>query len=264
MTVKEKKMKKIMTILSLVGVLAFFSDFVYADDHSQDLSNVANVQVNVCKLNEGVSIEEYNKVTEDYIKWSKRNNVETFYARHFPLFSHGNTNNPLTYDFLELLGSTHEISGEAWDLWLNTKDGQKLNARWQAAANCYPKMATGVNLYSNEEALEKADERVVKWNWCSLNDNISAEEIMMEHAEMAKNFEGNDLGIIGWAALIPRLGGANAPGDFAHILVFSDNKSSMKHQKSIAEGGWRDYRDYEKQYASCRGEELYDVQILNR
>ena len=38
----------------------------------------------------------------------------------------------------------------------------------------------------------------------------------------------------------------------------------MKHQKTIAQGGCKHYRDYEKQYATCRGEELYDVQVLNR
>ena len=69
-----------------------------ADDHYEELPNVSNVQVNVCKLKEGVSLKEYNAVTEDYVKWSKKNNVETFYVRHFPLFSHGTTGNPLAYD----------------------------------------------------------------------------------------------------------------------------------------------------------------------
>ena len=61
----------------------------------KELPNVSNVQVNVCKLNDGVSLEEYNEVTEDYVKWSKKNDVETFYVRHFPLFSHSTTVNPL-------------------------------------------------------------------------------------------------------------------------------------------------------------------------
>ena len=41
----------------------------------------------------------------------------------------------------------------------------------------------------------------------------------------------NDQGIIGWAGIIPRLGGASAPGQFAHIIIFPDNKASMKHQR---------------------------------
>ena len=162
-------MKKLLTFF-ITGFFVFSFD-VYSDDHYEELPNVSNVQVNVCKLKEGVSLKEYNAVTEDYIKWSKKNNVETFYVRHFPLFSHGTTGNPLTYDFLEILGSTHETSGEAWDLWLDSKEGQKLNAEWQAVADCYPKMGTGVTLWSNEDALAKADERVATWNWCTINDN---------------------------------------------------------------------------------------------
>ena len=113
-------MKKLLTVF-LFGFFVFSFD-VYSDDHYEELPNVSNVQVNVCKLKEGVSLKEYNAVTQDYVKWSKKNNVETFYVRHFPLFSHGTTGNALTYDFLEILGSTHETSGEAWDLWLNSKD----------------------------------------------------------------------------------------------------------------------------------------------
>ena len=150
-------MRKLIYATLFSFTLLSGSNLTYADDHSQELPNVANVQVNVCKLKEGVSLKEYNDVTQDYVKWSKKNNVETFYVRHFPLFSHGTTGNPLTYDFLEILGSSHETSGEAWDLWLDSKEGQKLNAQWQAAADCYPKMGTGITLWSDEEALAKAD-----------------------------------------------------------------------------------------------------------
>ena len=104
-------MKRIFSITCVFLLVFTFNKKILADDHSQELPNVANVQVNVCKLKEGVSLKEYNDVTQDYVKWSKKNNVETFYVRHFPLFSHGTTGNPLTYDFLEILGSSHETSG---------------------------------------------------------------------------------------------------------------------------------------------------------
>ena len=113
-------MKNIIITFNLFVFLFFNSLSVNADGHSQELPNASNVQVNVCKLNDGVSLEEYNEVTEDYVKWSKKNNVETFYVRHFPLFSHSTIGDPLTYDFLEILGSSHETSGEAWDLWLDS------------------------------------------------------------------------------------------------------------------------------------------------
>ena len=123
-------MKNILSITTAFLLTFSINNFVFADNHIEELPNVANVQVNICKLNDKVTLKEYESVTNDYIKWSKKNNVETFYVRHFPLFSHATTNNPLSYDFLEILGSSHEISGKAWDLWLGTKEGQKLNERW--------------------------------------------------------------------------------------------------------------------------------------
>ena len=81
---------------------------------------------------------------------------------------------------------------------------------------------------------------------------------------MAKNLEGNDQGIIGWAGIIPRLGGANAPGDFAQIIIFPNVEAVMKHQNTIAQGGWKHYRDYEENFATCRGEDLNTAQVLNR
>jgi hypothetical protein len=70
-------------IIFLFAISSFFNNFAYADNHPQELPNVSNIQVNVCKLNDGVSLDEYNKVTQDYVKWSKKNDVETFYVRHF-------------------------------------------------------------------------------------------------------------------------------------------------------------------------------------
>ena len=71
-------MNKLM-IIFLFAISSFFNNFAYADNHPQELPNVSNIQVNVCKLNDGVSLDEYNKVTQDYVKWSKKNDVETFW-----------------------------------------------------------------------------------------------------------------------------------------------------------------------------------------
>ena len=75
---RELPMRKLIYAILFSFTLLSGSNLTYADDHSQELPNVANVQVNVCKLKEGVSLKEYNDVTQDYVKWSKKNNVETF------------------------------------------------------------------------------------------------------------------------------------------------------------------------------------------
>ena len=48
-------MKKLLTFF-ITGFVVFSFD-VYSDDHYEELPNISNVQVNVCKLKEGVSLK---------------------------------------------------------------------------------------------------------------------------------------------------------------------------------------------------------------
>ena len=56
---------------------------------------------------------------------------------------------------------------------------------------------------------------------------------------------------------IPRLGADDAPGDFAHIIIYPQCRMQHQiYQQAQSDGGWKDYRDYEKDFATCRGEEF--------
>ena len=59
-------MKNLLTFF-ITGFFVFSFD-VYSDDHYEELPNISNVQVNVCKLKEGVSLKEYNAVYDEYSK----------------------------------------------------------------------------------------------------------------------------------------------------------------------------------------------------
>ena len=129
-------MKKLLSFLLVFLLNISIANHIFADDHE---GNYFNFQVNFCKLNEGTSMEDYSAAVDDYIKWSKKNNVEVYVARQMPLFSHDNFVGNRGYDFQEVLIGSHEITGKAWDLWLGTKEGQELAANWQSAATCYVK-----------------------------------------------------------------------------------------------------------------------------
>ena len=131
-------MKKYLTL----GFLAFFgfTNFVFADDHESSETEVFNLQVQLCTLTENTSIKQYDEMIDDYVKWSKKHDVELYFARQTPLYPH-NSWFDSGYDFMELLYSTHAVSGRGWDKWLGTSDGQKLNERWQKMAECRVKQA---------------------------------------------------------------------------------------------------------------------------
>jgi len=236
----------------------------YADGHENPLNEAFNLQVQLCKLKDGATLAQYNAMNKDYIKWSKENDVEVTYVRQTPLFSHADFNQSPGYDFIELLASSFGGSGKGWDKWLGTKNGQKLNEKWNELATCHVKMARGRMIAGDTEALDNTNERVVTWNWCSINDGVEVADVISRHAELAKSFEEDSQGAIGWFGLIPTIGGANTPGDFAHVVVYPDFESAMKRQKSLADGGWKGYRDYQENYASCSGESLLVEEILHR
>jgi hypothetical protein len=108
-----------------------------ANDHMIDNVNISqpfNVQANLCKLNPGVSLDDYQAMIDDYFAWAVENDVDPVFVRQFPLFSHQNLARPWPYDFVEFLVSDYQRWGAAWDLWLTSEDGMALNNRWQSLA----------------------------------------------------------------------------------------------------------------------------------
>ena len=73
------------TVLSFVASLILISsNLAFADAHDggqPKAGDVINMQVNLCNLNDGFTIEDYNKMNREYFKWSKTNDVEVKIGR---------------------------------------------------------------------------------------------------------------------------------------------------------------------------------------
>ena len=236
-----------------------------ADDHvlnGMPVSEPFNVQANLCKLNPGVTLDDYHAMVEDYFDWAEKYDVEPVFVRQFPLFSHQNLQNPWPYDFVEFLASDYAAWGKSWDLWLTSKDGAALNERWQSLAVCHVKQAHGQVLYADTKALESDDERFVAWNWCTAK--VGFEQLSQKHAEYVAEISKDPNGLIGWALMFPHTGTADAPGDFAHLAIYPDLESFMARKGMVANGGWRGFREYYQNYAECTGEQLNTETVLHR
>ena len=257
--------KKLVTIVSVL--LAAIVSVSSADDHvfTGGLNSQApfNLQGNLCTLNPGKTIAQYDRLVEDYFEWSVENDVEVIFVRQVPLYSHADANNPLKYDFMDYLASDYETAGKSWSKWLGTAEGQKLNEKWGEIATCYVKMSTLYFQWGDVAALNEDDERVVTWNWCTRKEGVSTDQLMAKHQSYAAGL-GEDEPAIGWAILAPRLGAAYAPGQFAHIVVYPDFEALMKAQQNLSEGGWRDRQDYYVSYADCSGESVRTETIMRR
>jgi hypothetical protein len=247
----------LLSFMALVAIISSTSN-LKADDHME----VSNLQIQLCKLNDGVTMKEYDAMISEYFQWAKENDVETFFSRQTALYPH-NSFIGAGYDFVELLNTSHINSGKGWDKWLGTKSGQKLNARWQKLANCAVKMGAVVPNFINEKALTEDKDRIAAWNWCSLNPGVSYEDLLEEHEKRSSMLKENARGIIGWANLYPRVGMAGARGDFAHIAIFPDVESAQIYQQDQSDGGWKSYRDYNQNFANCEGDQFMIEKVLS-
>ena len=149
-----------------------------------------------------------------------------------------------------------------WDLWVSTPEGQKLNEEWQSIARCDLKMSTLRTQWADVEALNASDSRFAMWNWCTRKEGVSVESLRSKHASIAESYpEG--VGNIGWFTFIPNIGGANAPGRFANIVVFPTMAGLMEHKQWMANGGWRVRQDYYN-YVDCQGDYVWTEEVIHR
>ena len=126
------------------------------------------------------------------------------------------------------------------------------------------KMNSAYFNYANEEALNEGDSRYAEWNWCSIRDGKSPDDLIAFHNKAASRMKENPNGAIGWLTMVPLLGGANYP-TFAHIVLFPDMESVMQSKKvEAAEGGWRFRDEYETEYAQCSDPMLMHEKVYNR
>jgi hypothetical protein len=254
-------------LTSIASGLALFSSLSFADDHAtfsggMDPQAPMNAQTQLCTLKPGKTMAQYNRLNDKYIAWSKKNEVETTLVRSIPFITHGNPNNRSKTEFVEFLVSDHATSGKAWDLWLSTPEGQKLNEEWQSIAQCDMKMATLNTQWANVDALNSDDSRFAMWNWCTRKEGVSVDSLIAKHAAIAKDYpEG--VSNIGWFTYLPILGGANAPGTFANIIVFPDMAGLMEHKQWLSEGGWKVRYDYYN-YVDCAGDYVMIEEVLHR
>jgi hypothetical protein len=257
-------MKKII-LLSALGFVLSITGNTYADDDNLGggVSSNAPFAINaqICKLNDGKTMEDYHSLNDKFYKWTKKHDVELTVVSHVPFYSHGNFNNPTKYDFIEFLIGPNV--GKTWDKWLSKKDSEKLRDEWAEVATCYVKAASGNFLYANEDELNKRDLRYAEWNWCNVREGKKAEDLIIEHNRIANNLSKNPNGIIGWLTFVPHLGGANLT-TFAHIVLYPDVDSVMKNKMAERSGAWKDRRDYETEFAQCNGSSLMQEEILYR
>jgi hypothetical protein len=256
-------MKFITIVLSLSMASGAFADHHETSYAGMNLEEGNALQMQLCKLKPRKTMADYDRLFNAYIKWSKDNNAETFALRATPVFGGADAGAATDYEWIDMLASSFETSGNGWEKWLNTPSGQKLNAQWQTIADCRVSLNTIFLKHVDRPALS-GDTRVMTFNWCTRKEGVSTDQLLAKHNAMLAS-RADDSPVAAWSIVYPGLGQRNAPGDFAHVLSFKGMGAALAFQDGMANAqGWRQRQDYTASYAKCTGENAYHVQVLNR
>jgi hypothetical protein len=204
-----------------------------------------------------------DKVMNAYIDWSKENDVQVYVMRATPIFGGPDRSSNMEFDWIDLMISPYQVAGNAWDRWLSTESGRKINEDWSETADCQVSMNPLFNMYIDREALS-GNTRVMTFNWCTRREGVSWDQLLARHDAMLAS-RPDDSPINAWTIGYPGLGTRNVPGEFFHLLSFANASGAMAFQNVLANAeGWRQREDYMTSYASCTGENAYHVEVLNR
>ena len=84
------------------------------------------------------------------------------------------------------------------------------------------------------------------------------------HRAARENMNSN---VGAWGVMFPAKGmrEGDYPGEFAHMMLFTDMTALMRYQEDFTNGGgWRAREEYYKNFASCTGENVYSSRVINR
>ena len=247
-------------ILIILGALALLllSGSIKADDHGgeENFPAVA-LQSSICQLKEGKTLGDLDKALGPWRKWASSNNYDSFVSQNTPIYMGGDVG----ADVIWMEASPFELLGNAWESWL--QDGASAQASIDKVVTCKRSLASFWRQYVADGFIDDED-RILQVNWCTRRDGISWSDIGERHRAARENMNSN---IGAWGVMFPAKGmrEGDYPGEFAHMMLFTDMTALMRYQEDFTNGGgWRAREEYYNNFASCTGENVYSSRVINR
>ena len=233
-----------------------------ADHHqTSDISAMSDgtieaAQLTVCTLNSGRTLNDVNELMSSIKEVHSEIELDSFYGLMTPLFVSPQT----TIDFILADFAPFNQLSAAWDRFLISKSGEKLQSSLGEIADCNRSMHRYYHQYTK---YSDDKSRVLSMNWCSKKENVSMEGLMAKHRSLA---ESPNKHFLHWGIAVPAWGlrKGDTPGSFAHFIGYPDMNAAMTGQSDIAtKGGWKNRREYLNSFADCSGENLWKFDIAN-
>lgn len=254
-----------MFIVFLVSSYAYFG---YADNHEgsyagMDLSARVGLQYEVCELREGKTLSDASALTDLAASEFERLGMDLGIIMLNPMFDHGSATNA-SADYVIMVFGSIPAFGSGWDLWGQSKNAQNVMDLRAETGDCHFKFNHAVMKHADVAAMERSTDRLYEINWCSAKQGITPQQMKSKHDSWL-DANKSSFHSIAWSIIFPRLGQANAPGQYAHMFVYDSATALMANQDWLANGGgWAGVQDYYNSYADCSGSSVWSGKIAYR
>ena len=149
-------------------------------------------------------------------------------------------------------------TAEWWDA-----NGQEARAGIFEVVSCQTSLNTSLLRYAND--VQDDDRMLVSWDWCTRLEGVTRAALRARHQEFVNRLSESNARMA-YTIMFPQAGIRTDTrlGEAAHLYFYPDWAALVADHESRAQGGWRFYADYNENFASCTGENVYDAVVLNR
>ena len=245
-----------LSILSLILTAALAAHAADGEYDGIPLEPLAGMQYEICQLNSGKTLEDVDRQTNLAAAAFESVGLDLGIITFTPLYDHADINNK-TADYITMVYGTIPAFGEGWDKWEKSEEAAEVMRGRAEVGTCHFKFNHIDYRFMDVPALDATDRRVVQTEWCSRRPGISKAELDSQHRSWLEG-AGNRTDFIGWAIIHPRLGQANAPGEFFHFFIYDSIGSLMADEEWIANGGGMEgVEDYYTNFVECNGPSVW-------
>ena len=252
-------MKIILTtlVLSLLSTAA-----VQAKEPSSnwivDIGDAISHTAHLCTLKNGGTMQDIERIDKKLNGFLDAQDIKGFRQILTPLFAAGAKYDYIAFDFM-----AWDEFGKEWDLWLGSKKGAAIAAEYAAIEDCDAIVSAAFPLMRKPEIADD-DSRIVTVEWCTRKEGVTQDQLAAKHQQVAKaNADRTTAGW--WGVGYPQAGVRDNlfPGDFYHLVNYSDMKAFAAAKNSIANNnGWRARAEYYFKFADCTGEHTFTAETV--
>ena len=215
------------------------------------------VQQYLCTLNTGKTMADLAEALQGRHAAAEASGYNGFSVQLTPRYA----STPFDVIWLDLLPFDQVADTAQW--W--DDNAQEELASIFEVVSCQASLNASMLMYQSEAMLQDDDHAFLTWNWCTSLDGVSPEAHAAGRAAFVQRLSDANVRAA-YSVMFPNFGVRtnNRLGDFAQIMVYPDWTALAGAHEYWATGGWRARAEYERTFAQCTGQNVYDVTVFNR